>query len=233
METAFKRPLQEIYNSLAQPVPPHLIQLKKVEFKKKDGSRGSYTLDVLSWYDAADLMDERAPGWEMQVSDPIITGKNLLVKVSITIHGSDGSVTRENTGIESLNTDSYGDAFSNAMAMAFKRVCAMHGMGRDMWRNEDKYKQKGRRSSGDGAATAPPKLRKVESTKKVDVKAQAEEAEELFEEMKVWADSKISQGETVEYIRAQCNRYMIPKIKVPQVQERAKKWIATQWEVAG
>ena len=229
--------LAEIYKKLSEPVPDGLIQLKEVEYKK-NGQKKTFTLDIVSWYDTADLMDNRAPGWEMEVSDPVITKDYLMVKVKVTVHGSDGSASRENTGIEELSSSNfYGDVLSNAVAMSFKRACAMHGLGRHMWRNEDKYKQKGKRSSGDGAATAPPHMRKVktsnEKVKKIDVAAQAEEAEEMFEKMKVWAESQIFQGKTVEYVQKMCRKKMIPKIKVPQVKKAALEWVANEWEVTG
>ena len=226
--------LAEIYQRLSEPVPAGLIQLKEVEYKK-NGQKKTFTLDVVSWYDTADLMDNRAPGWEMEVSDPVITKDYLMVKVKVTVHGSDGSASRENTGIEELSSSNfYGDVLSNAVAMSFKRACAMHGLGRHMWRNEDKYKQKGKRSSGDGASTAPPKLRKVEKATVVDVVAQRKERkefEEMLEKMKDWANDQILQGKTVEYVQGTCREKMIPKIKNTEVKKAALEWVANEWEV--
>lgn len=57
----------------------------------------------------------------------------------MTIHGrlsipsSDGIVERDATGIEEIDAKGYGDAVSNAAAMAFKRACAMFGLGRHLY----------------------------------------------------------------------------------------------------
>ena len=119
--------------------------------------------------------------------------KHCTVKVRITIHAEEGSFSRESTGYEPLPVKGYGDPQSNAESMAFRRAWANWGLGRELYEKDDiDYEV-----SGDGATTAPPKMRKVESTKKVDVKAQAEEAEEMLDKMKVWVDNQISSGQTV------------------------------------
>ena len=225
--------LAEIYQRLSEPVPDNLIQLKEVEYKK-NGQKKTFTLDVVSWYDTADLMDKRAPGWEMEVSDPVITKDYLMVKVKVTVHGSDGSASRENTGIEELSSSNfYGDVLSNAVAMSFKRACAMHGLGRHMWRNEDKYKQKGKRSSGDGASTAPPKLRKVEKTTATNDSTPDGQDADKFEKMKKWVDDRIFAGDTIESILTTCKEKAVPKFKTPKYRTIATEWIKNEWEVAG
>ena len=84
---------------------------------------------------------------------------------------------------------------------------------------------------GDGASTAPPKLRKVEKATVVDVEAQRKEAEEMLEKMKDWANDQILQGKTVEYVQGTCRDRMIPKMKNTEVKKAALEWVANEWEV--
>ena len=218
MQAPFKRPLADIISDLKKP-----LNKQWIKSKKKGGSK----IDFMPWFRYCELADMYAPGWEKEITDVYWTDKRCTVRVKITIHAEEGSFSRESTGHDEDFGNKYGDPQARAESMAFRRAWANMGLARELYEKDDiDYEV-----SGDGAATAPPKLRKVEKAKNVDVAAQAEEAEEMFEKMKVWAESQIFQGKTVEYIQNTCRTKMIPKIKIPQVREQAKKWIATQWEV--
>ena len=218
MQAPFKRPLQDIISDLKKPLNKKWLQTKR---------RGSNTLTFMPWFRYCELADMYAPGWEKEITDVSWTDKGCTVRVKIIIHAEEGSFSRESTGYDADFGNKYGDPQVRAESMAFRRAWANMGLARELYEKDDiDYEV-----SGDGAATAPPKLRKVESTKKVDAKAQAEEAEEMLEKMKVWAESQIFQGKTVEYVQSTCRQKMIPKIKVPQVRERAEHWLNTEWEV--
>ena len=55
-----------------------------------------------------------------------------VVHGALTIPAADGAVTRHATGVEDTDSKSYGDAVSNASAMAFKRAAAMFGLVADI-----------------------------------------------------------------------------------------------------
>jgi hypothetical protein len=51
-----------------------------------------------------------------------------VVKATITIHGSDGSLSRSALGIEESDLDGWGDPTSNASSMALRRAAAIFGL---------------------------------------------------------------------------------------------------------
>lgn len=79
------------------------------------------------------MLDARTGGlWEWKIRT-IYAGNRFVVEGSLTIYGSDGNLTREATGTELSDVDSYGDPTSNAEAMALRRCCAKFGVGLDLW----------------------------------------------------------------------------------------------------
>ena len=56
-----------------------------------------------------------------------------MIHGALSIPAADGIVTRHATGIEDTDNKGYGDAVSNASAMAFKRAAAMFGLGRHLY----------------------------------------------------------------------------------------------------
>jgi hypothetical protein len=66
-------------------------------------------------------------------------------RASISVSASDGVVVRHATGIEDTDNKGYGDAVSNASAMAFKRASALFGLGRHTARRQgdDNFRSKG------------------------------------------------------------------------------------------
>ena len=49
--------------------------------------------------------------------------------VRITVHAREGAFYRDETGLERLDVDSYGDPQLNAESMAFGRAAARFGLG--------------------------------------------------------------------------------------------------------
>lgn len=138
----------EILEKLSRPISPSLFQVKK---------KGGAKIDYVAWYDLVDLLDEYAPGWEYKVEPQCYPhhwiqikkidnkpteierhGLMIVCKASITIHGSDGSVTRESIGYQDPEEAYIGDEATNVEATALRRTCAKLGLGRDMWRKGKK-----------------------------------------------------------------------------------------------
>jgi hypothetical protein len=126
--------LNEILENLRQPIAPQFISQKKT-FKNK---KPTGSVDFVAWYDLADLLDDLCGlgGWEWLIIDTQQIGDRLTLTGSLTIHGDDRSLTRQATGTEDIDCNSYGDPSSNAEAMALRRCCAKFGLGRDLWRRE-------------------------------------------------------------------------------------------------
>ena len=126
------RPLAEIYDDLR--LPPHPKHLKT---KKQGGAN----ITFLPHYAIRDYLDLYAPGWEWECAMQL--GPDRLYAVgTLTVHGSDGSVSRAATGTETLvvhggkrdgEQHAYGDPSSNAESMALRRAAMAHGFCRSLW----------------------------------------------------------------------------------------------------
>jgi hypothetical protein len=128
--------LAEILDNLKAPIPKRLMS-KKATFKNKVKIG---EVDYVAWTDLCDLLDDLCDLWEWEIKDVQQIGENLSLVGVLTIHGEDKSLTRMATGIEEINCSSYGDPSSNAEAMALRRCCAKFGLGRDLWRKENKQR---------------------------------------------------------------------------------------------
>jgi hypothetical protein len=112
--------IAQIEYALSRPLPAQLLKQKK---------KGGNTLDYLPWYRAVKILNKYAPGWGSEVRSMQQIGDNLCLSVALSIPTSSGIVTREATGIESLNCSSFGDPASNAQSMALRRAAAQFGLG--------------------------------------------------------------------------------------------------------
>ncbi len=128
--------LAEILDNLKAPIPSRLMS-KKATFKNKVKVG---EIDYVAWTDLCDLLDDLCDYWEWEIKDVQQIGENLSLVGVLTVHGEDKSLTRMATGIEEINCSSYGDPSSNAEAMALRRCCAKFGLGRDLWRKENKQR---------------------------------------------------------------------------------------------
>jgi DNA repair RAD52-like protein 1, mitochondrial len=73
--------------------------------------------------------NESASQSSYHVKSVALVGSLVTVIASISIPCSEGVVTREATGCEDSDAKGYGDACSNAEAMALKRAAAKFGLG--------------------------------------------------------------------------------------------------------
>jgi hypothetical protein len=123
------RPLADILADLAKPIPPRLLKTKKVPKKNGGGYEATYTHHTT----IRDLLDFYAPGWEWRLQ--VYEAKGLLYVIgTLTLHGADGSVSRDGVGNEDSELDGFGDPSSNAEAQALRRAAMAHGLGRDLWK---------------------------------------------------------------------------------------------------
>lgn len=119
------RSITAIVADLSKPVAPRHIRQRK---------QGTSTLSYIEWHTAAQYLDHYAPGWSWQiVSITEQVGGLTVVHGALSIPAADGVVTRHATGIEDTDSKGYGDAVSNATAMAFKRAAALFGLGRHLY----------------------------------------------------------------------------------------------------
>ena len=116
----YGRPVAEIIADLRKPLHPSLVKTR---------TQGGNSIAYIEWHTACRLLDSFAPGWEGKVVDVKWTEGAVLVTYAVTIHAAEGSFTREATGNELFDSKGYGDPFSNAEAMAFKRAAAKWGVG--------------------------------------------------------------------------------------------------------
>lgn len=104
---------------------------EKVQQKVKDGRE----LDFVAWHDYVTRLNDLTFGdWSSEITDitqttaPDDEGKRvdiLLVSVAVTIAGA----THTNLGEADASKRSWGGAFAEAFSQAFRRACAMHGLG--------------------------------------------------------------------------------------------------------
>lgn len=101
-------------------------------------NKGNNTIYYLSWYDLADLLDDRIGlgNWSWEVVSITTTDKDLFLTGKLTIFGDDRTLSQFSTGTEKLNCSSYGDASSNAESMAFRRAAAKFGVCRYLYDKE-------------------------------------------------------------------------------------------------
>jgi hypothetical protein len=111
----------ELEAALAEPFPAEFVS----QLKKKNN-----VIDFVSWHHYARRLNELVgPGWSVGELSMRDVGGKLLIGLPLTILGT----TRTNVGTEDEGKDDYGDAATNAWAMAFKRTCSLFGLGLGMY----------------------------------------------------------------------------------------------------
>jgi hypothetical protein len=95
----------------------------------KTRRQGGNEITYIEWHTTVKYLDLFAPGWSYHVKSVSLVGSLVTVIASISIPCSEGVVVREATGCEESDAKGYGDACSNAEAMALKRAAAKFGLG--------------------------------------------------------------------------------------------------------
>jgi len=123
---------QRTVAALSRITPPEFFNEK---------TQGGQKIKFLSWHRVVEIANRYTPGWEYRILETqiipySIKNKNgitettaCVAKVEVTIHCADGSVTRQQQGIQIFPVSGYGDASSIALSMAMRRAFAMHGLG--------------------------------------------------------------------------------------------------------
>ena len=118
------RTLAAILDDLRKPVQPRHVKTKK---------QGGATISYVPHYVIRDYLDLYAPGWEWDF-EMTVGHERLFCVGRLTVHGSDGSVTRAASGTEELSKSGYGDPSSNSESMCLRRAAMALGFCRDLWR---------------------------------------------------------------------------------------------------
>jgi hypothetical protein len=129
--------LQEILELFTQKIPPQYVSKKPV-FGRTNGKLGKQgEVDFVSWPHLCLLLDKYTDGfWNWEVRTQFL-GDRVVIEGRLSIITSDGVFIREATGWESMAVDGYGDATSNAEAMALRRACSKFGLGRYLWEKSE------------------------------------------------------------------------------------------------
>ena len=114
------RSIRDIVADLSKPIPARHLKTRR---------QGGATLSYIEWHTAVKYLDLFAPGWSYHVRSVQLVGNLVVVVASISIPCLEGVVTREATGCEAVDAKGYGDACSNAEAMALKRAASKFQLG--------------------------------------------------------------------------------------------------------
>ena len=114
------RSIRDIVADLSKPLAQRHLKTRR---------QGGAELTYLEWHTAVKYLDLFAPGWSYAVKNVALVGNLVTVVAAISIPCLEGVVTREATGCEEADAKGYGDAVSNAEAMALKRAAAKFGLG--------------------------------------------------------------------------------------------------------
>jgi hypothetical protein len=114
------RSIRDIIADLSKPIVARHLKTRR---------QGGNEITYIEWHTAVKYLDLFAPGWTYAVKNVALVGNLVTVIASISIPCGEGVVTREATGCEDSDSKGYGDACSNAEAMALKRAAAKFGLG--------------------------------------------------------------------------------------------------------
>jgi hypothetical protein len=113
------RSIRDIVADLSKPIAQRHLRTRR---------QGGTELTYIEWHTAVKYLDHHAPGWNYSVRSVQLVGNLVTVVAAISIPCAEGIVTREATGCEPADAKGYGDAVSNAEAMALKRAASKFGL---------------------------------------------------------------------------------------------------------
>jgi len=114
------RSIRDIVTDLSKPLAQRHLKTRK---------QGGHDITFIEWHCAVRYLDHFAPGWSYHVRAVQLVGNLVTVIASISIPCAEGVITREATDCEEADAKGYGDAVSNAEAMALKRAASKFGLG--------------------------------------------------------------------------------------------------------
>ena len=112
--------IQQIEEALSRPLPNSMLKTKRL---------GGQNITYIPWHCLPTILSKYAPGWEWKIKSMHISDNSLFIVGQLSIPTAKGVISREATGTESLDCNSYGDASSNSEAMAMRRCCSKFGLG--------------------------------------------------------------------------------------------------------
>lgn len=118
-EPAPLRSITQIIADLSKPLPERHLRTRK---------QGGQEISYIEWHTAVKYLDYYAPGWSFEIRSVGQVGDLCVVVSRITIPTLEGPIWREATGSETVKTQSWGDASSNAEAMSLKRAASKFGL---------------------------------------------------------------------------------------------------------
>ncbi len=122
------RPLQDILSDLRKPIPPRLLETKRL---------GGQEITFCPWHRVQKILNHYTRGFlTYAVRERVLTERKIMLTVRVTIHAKEGAFFNDGTGIEDLDASGYGDFQSAAESMAFRRACARFGLGLHLYENE-------------------------------------------------------------------------------------------------
>lgn len=105
-------------------VKPELVRSRK-GYTTAQGSPAN--VEYIEWHSVADILDEKANGWEHSIKNIEMFGEIIAVTVAITIEG----ITREGVGTGSALTET---GIKKAEHDALKRAAVKFGVARDLYK---------------------------------------------------------------------------------------------------
>lgn len=127
----------ETLREIARPVPHALVSVKEAQ--------GGAKLSFMSWYNRLDLMDERCPQFSYEivrdwVSDVPRGKRGATVPMAMrhvivrgTIPCSDGTIVREQIGVDEEPDNQYGTPYERALGAGLSRLTASFGLARELY----------------------------------------------------------------------------------------------------
>lgn len=132
---AMQRTIAEISHTLAQPLPERFVAVRQ-----QDGRDIRY----LHWHTLAYALDAIAPGWECSVVREHLSDTIAHCVVELRLHGADATRIFRAAGSDAqrLNRkgeviEGYGSLLERAERTAFRRACALAGLGRWLYIGDD------------------------------------------------------------------------------------------------
>ena len=91
--------------------------------------------DYVPWYRYAEVLDGTVghEGWSVPRIEWLDVAGKLMCTVAVEIN----NVVKVNVGDEDQEMSGYGSAATNAYAQGFKRACALHGIGRYLYHDDE------------------------------------------------------------------------------------------------
>ena len=134
----FKQKLEQLRKT-----DPEKIKTREGGTDRRGGNSSRMSFEYLEWHYVADILDDVAPSWTHTVKDIRQIGDFVSVIVALSIDG----VTREGLGTGKANEET---GIKKAEHDALKRAAVKFGVGRDLYKKEERARERQQRQPGGG-----------------------------------------------------------------------------------